>query len=139
MTSALDELRSLALAHPNEPKIHLVLANGLVNATGDFGKHGDLHAMTSGLDELRLLAKAHPTELEIQLELPTALHIQAISDPEHQSSAIAELKTLAWRFPTHDGIQQLAHEHGVSYVQQEIAKKEALERQTLALINARRR
>ncbi len=106
MASALDELRHLALAHPNEPEIQLSMAGGLANVSSDYGNHGESQAMASALDELRHLALAHPNESEIQLELPTALHIQAISDPEHQSSAIAELKTLAWLFPTHDGIQQ---------------------------------
>ena len=66
-------------------------------------------------------------------------HNQTILDPEHASAAIAELKTLARRFSTHNGIQQRAHQHGVSYAQQEIAKREALERQARAMLDARHR
>ncbi len=84
--------------------------------------------MASALDDLRSLSLAHPNDSEFQLQLANALHNQAIYDPEYQSSAIAELKTIACCFPTHDGIQQQAYEWGVSYVQQQIAKKEALER-----------
>ena len=128
LASALDELRSLALAHTNESEFHLQLARGLYNAFNYYGNRGDLTAMASALDDLRSLSLAHPNDSEFQLQLANALHNQAIYDPEYQSSAIAELKTIACCFPTHDGIQQQAYEWGVSYVQQQIAKKEALER-----------
>jgi len=139
MDSALDGLRSLAQAYPGEAAIQLELAQELYNAATDYGKHGDWRAMDSALDGLRSLAQASPGEAAIQLLLTMGLHNQTILDPEHASAAIAELKTLAWRFPTHDGIQQRAHQHGVSYAQQQIAQREALERQARALLDARRR
>jgi len=139
MDSALDGLRSLAQASPGEAAIQLELAKGLFNAAAHYGKHGDWRAMDSALDGLRSLAQASPGEAAIQLLLTMGLHNQTILDPEHASAAIAELKTLAWRFPTHDGIQQRAHQHGVSYAQQQIAQREALERQARALLDARRR
>lgn len=44
------------------------------------------------------------------------------------------LKALALRFPAHEEIQQIAHQHGVSYAAQQFARHRDLQRQAEALM-----
>jgi hypothetical protein len=96
--AALDGLRALADAHPDEPEVRLALAQALTNAVGVLERDAQ---RLERLDELRALADAHPDEPEVRLALAGALYnaTHGRETAPEGKAALDELRTLAITHP----------------------------------------
>ncbi|MCC6403062.1 MAG: hypothetical protein IT207_03550, partial [Fimbriimonadaceae bacterium] len=95
---ALDALRALAAANPDEPEVRLALAQALFNATvgREMTEEGQ-----AALADLRKLAEEHPDEPEVRLALAQALTnaVGHLAEDGPRQGALAELRALAEEHP----------------------------------------